>query len=163
LYVGLTKYTLASALKERYELYEDLARDIAQTVFKSRMSLRKNTKRGFIVGQWLDIVFYEVPGNQNGKMSQRVYIDSVLYPHVLPAMETEPRIVLEEDGDSGHGLSKNNIVRQWKERHGLKSYFNPPKSPDLSIIENCWQPVKQFVNSRPYWHEDEVNNAIIEG
>jgi transposase len=54
-------------------------------------------------------------------------------------------------------------VRQWKEKHGLNFYFNPPKSPDLSIIENCWQPIKQYVDSQPYWDEDKVKEAIIKG
>lgn len=59
-----------------------------------------------------DIVFYDVPGNSNGKMSQRVYIDAILEPHVLPALAENQHIVLEEDGDSGHGSAdNNNIVR----------------------------------------------------
>jgi hypothetical protein len=44
--------------------------------------------------------------------------------------------ILEEDGTSGHGPSNNdNIVTQWKAKHGLQSYFNTPGSPDLSHIE----------------------------
>lgn len=31
-----------------------------------------------------DIYFYEVPGNTNGKMSQRVSIDQILQPVVKP-------------------------------------------------------------------------------
>jgi transposase len=94
-------------------------------------------------------VFYDA-GNRNGKISQRCYIDSILYPHVLLEIEKDPDIVLEEDGDSGHRPGKSNLVRQWKEQYRLKYYFNPPSSPDLSIIENCWQPVKQHVDSKPY-------------
>jgi hypothetical protein len=45
-------------------------------------------------------------------MSQQVYIHSILEPHVLPELQNGVDFVLEEDGDSGHGPSKNNIVRQ---------------------------------------------------
>ena len=60
-----------------------------------------------------DQIFYEVPGNTNGKMSQRVYIDSILEPIVKLCLEVSERFVLEEDGDSGHGsANNNNIVRK---------------------------------------------------
>lgn len=89
-----------------------------------------------------DIYFYEVPGNTNGKMSQQVYIDQILEPTVKPWIQAHQDFVLEEDGDSGYGPGKSNIVRTWKEKNGLESYFNCHNSPDLAPIENCWQPVK---------------------
>ncbi len=51
-----------------------------------------------------DIYFYEVPGNSNGKMTHKVYIDSILDPVVKPWLERGDDFVLEEDGDSGHGV-----------------------------------------------------------
>ena len=80
-----------------------------------------------------DIRLYDVPGNTNGKMSQRVYIDQILKPVVKPWLDRGDDFCLKEDGDSGHGTSKNNIVRKWKEENG-----NCASSPDLSPIENCW-------------------------
>lgn len=68
-----------------------------------------------------DLIYYDVPGNSNGKMSHRVYIDSILEHVVKPWLSDvkQGRIdpfVLEEDGDSGHGGgSKRNPVRVWKE------------------------------------------------
>ena len=56
--------------------------------------------------------------------------------------------MLEEDGDSGYGggnSKRGNIVKEWKQTHGLKHFFNPPGSPDLSPIENCWKFIKQYV------------------
>jgi len=38
-------------------------------------------------------------------------------------------------------------VKDWKEAHGLKHYFNTLGSPDLSPIENCWRAVKQYVRA----------------
>jgi hypothetical protein len=53
--------------------------------------------------------------------------------------------VLEEDNDSGYGLGKSNIVRPWKQKHGLQYYLNCHSSPDLASIENAWHPAKQYV------------------
>jgi hypothetical protein len=69
-----------------------------------------------------DLAFYDA-GNTNGKMSQRVYIDQILEPVVKPWLNG-PKFVLEEDGDSGHGTSANNIVRTWKKDYSLTTYFN---------------------------------------
>lgn len=70
-------------------------------------------------------------------MSQQVYIDQILEPIVKPWLMAGHDFALEEDGDSGHGPGKNNIVRTWKNKHGLNHYFNCPSSLDLSPIENC--------------------------
>lgn len=96
-----------------------------------------------------DMCFYEVPGNINGKMSQRVYSD--LSAIVKPWIEAHHNFVLEKDGDSGHEPGKSNIVRTWKESNGLEIYFNCHSLPELSPIENCWQPVKQHLHKYPNW------------
>jgi hypothetical protein len=72
-------------------------------------------------------------------------------------------LVLFEDGDSGHGPGKSNPVRDWKEKHGLKHYFNVAGSPDLNIIENCWQPPKQYVQKFPHWDDSTTIELIKEG
>jgi hypothetical protein len=71
--------------------------------------------------------------------------------------------VLEEDGDSGYGTSKSNIVRTWKATHKLESYFNCHSLPDLSPIENCWLPPKQFLKRFPHWDEFETRELAVEG
>lgn len=68
---------------------------------------------------------------------------------------------MEENGDSGHGGgSTRNPVRNWKEKIGLKSYFNCPSSADLSPIEDCWQAPKKALRKIPHW-DDETMRAII--
>jgi hypothetical protein len=57
------------------------------------------------------------------------------------------KVVLFEDGDSGHGTGKKNPVHAWKEKHRLKYYFNVAKFPDLNIIENCWLLLKNMFGS----------------
>ena len=110
-----------------------------------------------------ELIFYEVPSNSNGKMSQKVYIDFIQESVVKTWLETDPKFVLEEDGDSGHGSGKDNIVRRGKDEHGLKYYFNCPRSPDLSPIENCWQVPKQRVGRQPHWDDDTTIAAIKAG
>ncbi|KAF2624677.1 hypothetical protein BU25DRAFT_132015 [Macroventuria anomochaeta] len=61
-----------------------------------------------------DLVFYNVSSN-NGKMTQRAYINQILEPHVKKWLERGDQFTLEEDGDSGHGLNKSNIVKTWKD------------------------------------------------
>ena len=92
------------------------------------------------------LMFYEVPGNINGKMTMGVYID-IFEQHVLSLLKQGDTFILEEDGDSGYDkANNNNIMRQWKQQHGLQYYFNAPQSPDLSPIENCWQPTKGYID-----------------
>jgi len=81
------------------------------------------------------IHFYDVPGNINGKLTLKVYLEQILKPIVKPWIENHPRFVLEED-DSGHGTGPKNIVRTWKQENKLEHYFNCASSPDLPPIEN---------------------------
>ncbi|KAK3178759.1 hypothetical protein OEA41_000896 [Lepraria neglecta] len=58
-----------------------------------------------------DLIYYNVPGNYNGKMTHQVYIDAILEPVVKPWIIQARRglidpWILEEDGDSGHGGAK---------------------------------------------------------
>ena len=71
--------------------------------------------------------------------------------------------MLEEDGDSSHGPSANNIVRTWKKNHGLEHYFNCHSSPDLAHIENCWQPPKQHIKKFPHFNEQDTRELALEG
>ena len=57
-------------------------------------------------------------------MSHEVYINSVLEPVVKPWLDRGDDFVLVEDGDYGHGTGKGrNIVKTWKQDHGLEHYF----------------------------------------
>lgn len=109
------------------------------------------------------LVWYEIPSNTNGKMTQLVYRDQILEAVVRPWLQAGQQFVLEEDGDSGHGPEKENLVRKWKEENGLKLYFNYHDSPDLSPIENCWQAPKQNVNKYPHWDDYTVRELMEKG
>ncbi|KAK5131627.1 hypothetical protein LTR04_004904, partial [Oleoguttula sp. CCFEE 6159] len=110
------------------------------------------------------LVFYKVPGNSNGKLSQKVYIEQILEPHVKPCLLRGEQFVLEEEADLGHGSGDtNNTVRQWKQDHGLQYYFSCAKSPDLSIVERCWRPVEQFLAADPQLDDQSAINTIVRG
>ncbi|KAF1809798.1 hypothetical protein P152DRAFT_461184 [Eremomyces bilateralis CBS 781.70] len=90
------------------------------------------------------LVFYDVPTNNTGKMSQDVYLNKILKPVVGPWVANNEYFVLEEDQDSGHAPPRTTKTKpypelKWKEEIGLHSYFNCAGSPDLAIIEDCFQ------------------------
>ena len=102
------------------------------------------------------LVFYDIPGNTNGKMTMAKYVQ-ILDEYVKPLLIEGCDFILEEDGDSGHEVANNNnIVKRWKQQHGLKSYFNAAQSPDLAVIENCWQPTKAYID-----REDHLEDQIL--
>ncbi len=96
-------------------------------------------------------------------MSQKVYKEQILEPIVKPWLDAGQSFVLEEDGDSGHGPNKFNLVRTWKQEHKLKQYFNCASSPDLAPIENCWQPVKDHLRKYPHWDDSTMKGLVYEG
>ncbi len=56
-------------------------------------------------------------------------------------------------------------MKDWKETYNLKHYFNTLGSPDLSLIENCWRAVKQYI-SKYRRHDSSIEdllNLAIEG
>ena len=110
-----------------------------------------------------EIVFYTTRSS-NGKMTQQDYITQILEVAVKPWIERGDDFVLEEDGDSSHGpADNNNIVRQWKKKHGLEFYFNCAQSPDLAPIENSWQPTKAHTRRHAHWDDATLQELILEG
>ncbi|KAK3940957.1 hypothetical protein QBC46DRAFT_363720 [Diplogelasinospora grovesii] len=103
-----------------------------------------------------DLVFYNVLGNTNGKMSLKVYRDQIL--------EKGPEaFILEEDNDSGHGIGKKNIIKDWKTAHNLKSYFNCSQSPDFLPIENAWNTLQSLaIKGWNRLSQDTINRWVDE-
>ena len=108
------------------------------------------------------LIWYEI-NNCNGKMTQKTYCE-ILRKHVKPLIDAGKRFILEENQDSGHGVADNsNMVRKLKAEIGLRSYFNPSKSPDMSVIESCFQPLKQFLSNDGHWDEEELKRRAEDG
>ena len=112
-----------------------------------------------------ELVFYDVPGNSNGKMSLQIYKDEILEKVVKSWLKKDgsESFVLEEDGDSGHGTGKRNVVRDWKVAHHLNSYFNCSQSPDFAPIENAWSAPKQWIAQFESWDTDLLKSLATEG
>jgi len=110
-----------------------------------------------------DLHFYTIPTNKNGKMSSQVYRDQILEPVIGAWLARGNKFILEEDNNSEHGTGqKPNIVRTWKEEHGLKYFFNTHGSPNLVPIENCWRDDKQYIRARRHYDSD-LRQLIIKG
>ena len=119
----------------------------------------------------------EAKKKEGGNMTQITYINQILAPHFMSTMQRLEKEragrapILEEDNDDAHGTrSKNNKVQAFKERHGLKTYSNPPGSPDLSIIETVWRVLKQGVKKHKCqsiaqlkWAIEDVWESIPQG
>ena len=103
------------------------------------------------------LIWYTITtNNNNGKMNQKEYIDNILEPVVLSWLEQGQDFIMEEDSDSGHGPAENNNrVRRWKDEKHLNHYINAPKSPDLTVIENAFLPLKQELSNTNTGHWDE--------
>ncbi len=54
-------------------------------------------------------------------------------------------------------------MRKWKAENKLEYFFNFASSPDLSPIENCWQPPKQHLKKYPHWDDHTIKKLILEG
>ncbi len=113
----------------------------------------------------LNIHFYNVLSNTNGKMSLQVYRDYILELIVKPQLAKGEDFVLEEDNDSGHstGKGKGNIVRKQKEENGLECYFNCAQSLDLSPIKNCQIVPKGHLRKVPHQDNKTTKELIIKG
>ncbi len=114
------KYILTISLKGSYRLFGAQIHVIIIIIFrinhffqvKKKDRKRKHCWAAVGYNFKLDIIFYDVPGNKNGKLTHQVQIDSILEPVVKPWITAGEDFVLEEDGDSDHGPSKKNPVRK---------------------------------------------------
>ena len=83
-----------------------------------------------------------------------------VYTQLLSMVEQDLQgFILEEDNDSGH---TGTMSTRWKKEHGIQNYLNSPKSPDLSPIENVWQPLKFHYNAEPHWDVERAKERILD-
>jgi len=109
------------------------------------------------------LVFYNVPTNKNGKLTKAVYLNDILKTEVQRWLdEGDTHFILEEDNDSGHGTAKGGgqELKSWKAEKGIELLPNCPRSPDLSIIENVWNHMKQSMEDKYYYSNEELEDAI---
>ncbi|KAL8331077.1 hypothetical protein RB593_001839 [Gaeumannomyces tritici] len=103
-----------------------------------------------------DLIWYDVPTNDNGKMTLKVYRDKILEPVVGAWLRDSQNFVLEENNDFGHGTGRKNIVKTWKEENKLKSFWNCSVFPDIPAIEKAWRAPKRKVKDQPVYNDTTV-------
>jgi hypothetical protein len=56
-----------------------------------------------------------------------------------------------------------NDVQKWKERNGLKHYFNMSHSPDIPPIKKAWQAWKKYINKFEHYDKRELEELAAKG
>ena len=114
------------------------------------------------MGLWEPLIWCEVKSTseKDGALSQHAYINNVLDPVVKKWLLRGDKFVLKEDGASGHNPHTNgNIVKMWRERHGLVPFTDTPRSPDLSPMENAWRAPKAYIFEHAVWDIDAIKDC----
>lgn len=68
--------------------------------------------------------------------------------------------LLQEDGDPLHGMRKQGLAQEYKERHNIQNLSYPAQSPNLNPIEGIWAILKQRLRRRVFNSEEEIKEAL---
>jgi transposase len=99
-------------------------------------------------------------------MTQKYYTERLL-PIYIEAIQKarlkDPRNwLLQEDGDLSYGIRKEGLVRKLKDDNWIVNLTHPAQSPDLNPIEAIWNIIKQRLQHRIFYSEEEIKQALQE-